>query len=57
MNRCDMTYLLLCYNRFPPLFIEITYLILCLIGGIITHFGLIGIPFHIDSNIYKFFFL
>ena len=56
MNKCDMTYLLLCYNRFSPLIIEITCLILCLIGGILTHFGLLGIPFHIDSNIYKFFF-
>ena len=56
MNKCDMTYLLLCYNRFSPLIIEITCLFLCLIGAIITHFGLLGIPFHIDSNIYKFFF-
>lgn len=53
---CNSGYLLLCFARFSPTALEITSLILCIIGGIATYFGLLGIPFHIDSNIYKIFF-
>ena len=53
---CNSIYILLCFRRFSPLALEITCSILCIIGGITTYFGLLGIPFHIDSNINKIFF-
>jgi len=57
MSNFDCTSIILCYKRFSPLAIEITSIILSLIGGIITYFGLLKIPFRIDSNIYRTFFL
>ena len=54
--KCNSLYILLCFRRFSPLALEITCSILCIIGGIATYFGLLGIPFHIDSNINKIFF-
>ena len=55
--KCDASYFLLCYSRFPPLIIEIILVSLSILGSIITYFGLSGIPFHIDSKIYKIIFL
>lgn len=56
MVEFDSTYLLLCFNRVPPLAIEIICSFFCIIGGVITFLGLSRIPFYIDSNIYKLFF-
>ena len=53
----DLSCLLLCYNRFPALALEITCVILSIFGGIITYFGQKEIPFYIDSNIYKIVYL
>ena len=57
MCKFDSSYLLLCYTRFSPLAIEISCTILSILGGIITYFGSEIIPFHIDANIFKIFFL
>ena len=53
----DFECLLFCYNRFPALALEITCVILSIIGGIITYFGQKEIPFYIDANIYKIVYL
>ena len=56
MSECDFTCLLLCYKRFSPLALELSSFIISFIGGIITYCGLLGIPFRIDSYIYKILF-
>ena len=56
MPECNSSCLLLCYTRFSPLALEITCLILSIIGGIITFLGQNKIPFYIDSKIYKIVF-
>lgn len=56
MSEFDFTCLLLCYKRFSPLALEISSSIISLIGGIITYCGLLGIPFRIDSHVYKILF-
>ena len=57
MPRCSVYYLLLCFYFFSPLAIQITCIILSIIIGIIIIIGISIIPFHIDSNLYKYFFL
>ena len=52
-----MESILLCYNRFTALQIEISILISSIIGIICTFLGLIYIPFEIDSKIYKILFI
>ena len=56
MSEFDFTCFLLCYKRFTPFALELSSSIISLIGGIITYFGLLGIPFRIDSHIYKILF-
>ena len=56
MSEFDFTCFLLCYKRFTPFMLELSSSIISLIGGIITYFGLLGIPFRIDSQIYKILF-
>jgi len=55
-KKCDIYRVLLCYNYFSSLAIQITTFTLCIIGTIITNLGISKIPFHIDSYIYKFCF-
>ena len=55
-KKCDIYNLLLCYNYFSSLAIQIANIVLSIIGTIITNLGLSKIPFHIDSYIYKFCF-
>jgi hypothetical protein len=55
-KKCDIYSLLLFYNYFSSLAIQITSIILSIIGIIITNFGLSKIPFHINAYIYKFCF-
>ena len=55
-KKCDIYNLLLCYNYFSSLAIQIANIVLSIIGTIITNLGLTKIPFHIDSYIYKFCF-
>ena len=57
MSHFNFSIFLLCYSRFSPLAIEITCVILSIIGGLITYFGKDKIPFYIDVNIYKIFYL
>ena len=57
MSNSDCTCLLLCYKRFPPRAIEITSIVLSLIGAVLTYCGLLIIPFRIHSNIYKICFI
>ena len=56
MSEFDFTCFLLCYKRFSPFTLELSSSIISLIGGIITYCGLLGIPFRIDSHIYKILF-
>ena len=56
MSEFDFTCFLLCYKRFTPFALELSSSIISLIGGIITYFGSYGIPFRIDSHIYKILF-
>ena len=55
-NNFDVYRLLLCYNYFSSLALQITSIIISIIGIIITNLGLSKMPFHIDSYIYKFCF-
>lgn len=57
MPECNTALLLLCYTRLSPLALEITFLFLSIIGGLIIYFGLEIIPFYIDSKVYKTVFL
>ena len=56
MTECNSTSFLLCFTRLSPKYLEIISLIISTIGGILTFFGLSGIPFYVDSNIYKILF-
>ena len=57
MSKCNLAYFLFCYTRFKAKYLEIISLLISIIGGIITFFGLSGIPFYIDSNIYKIIYI
>lgn len=48
--------LLLCYNYFPALAIQISSFILSILGIFLIKLGLLKIPFYVDAYIYKFFF-
>ena len=52
-----MESILLCYNRFRALQIEITIFFSSILGIILTCFGLILIPFEIDSKNHKIIFI
>ena len=56
MANCNSAYILLCYILISPLIIEIILFSLCILGLIITYFGLSKLPFYIDSKIYKIIF-
>ena len=56
MPQFEVYNLLLCYNYFNGYAIQITNFIFSIIGSSFVIYGSARIPFHIDVNIYKFFF-
>ena len=56
MSTFDVNKLLLCFNHFTPLEIQVTSILLSILGEILIIIGLSQIPFKIDSDIYKYLF-
>ena len=57
MAKFNLVYLLLCYNRFNTYALEITSIIISIIGCILTYIGVYYIPFWVDSSIFKYIFI
>lgn len=56
MYRFDVFDLLLCFKYFSPQIIQLTSLLISILGCLLIRYGLSKIPFFIDAHIYEFFF-